>query len=239
MKRSVSVIALLCLAGCQSLPNLPQGQAAYTAVPARAGGVSRDYLIGPLDSIAVTVFQEPDLSMKEVAVDATGSIVLPLAGKLQAGGKTPIELAAEISKKLNQRYIVDPQVTVQVVSSASQRVTVSGAVTEAGVFEIKGSTTLLDAIAMAKGGDAHRPAEQCGGVPRGQRSAHGRGVRPDADPARAGGGSRDSGRRHGGDRLVRRQSRVARLPRRRAVAQHRDARGPLSATDQPGMTLPL
>ena len=149
--RSVPIVALLCLAGCQSLPNLPQGQAAYQAVPARAAGTSHDYLIGPLDAIAVTVFQEPDLSMKEVAVDASGAIVLPLAGKLQAGGKTPIELAAEISKKLNQRFIVDPQVTVQVVSSASQRVTVSGAVTDAGVFEIKGSTTLLDAIAMAKG----------------------------------------------------------------------------------------
>ncbi len=151
MKRSVPVIALLCLAGCQSLPELPRGQAAYTAVPARAAGTARDYTIGPLDSIGVTVFQEPDLSMKEVAVDASGAIVLPLAGKLQAGGKTPIELAAEISQKLNQRFIVDPQVTVQVVSSASQRVTVSGAVTDAGVFEIKGSTTLLDAIAMAKG----------------------------------------------------------------------------------------
>ncbi len=151
MVRFVPIVALLCLAGCQSLPDLPQGQAAYAAVPARAAGAARDYAIGPLDSIAVTVFQEPDLSMKEVAVDASGAIVLPLAGKLQAGGKTPIELAAEISKKLNQRFIVDPQVTVQVVSSASQRVTVSGAVTDAGVFEIKGSTTLLDAIAMAKG----------------------------------------------------------------------------------------
>lgn len=145
------MVAPLALAACTSLPPLPQGQSAYTAVPARAGASARDYRLGPLDSIGVSVFQEPDLSLKEVAVDASGAIVLPLAGKLQAGGMTATELATEISKRLGQRYIINPQVTVQVVSSAGQRVTVSGAVIESGVFEIKGSTTLLDAIAMAKG----------------------------------------------------------------------------------------
>lgn len=45
----------------------------------------------------------------------------------------------------------DPQVTVSVTESSSQKITVDGAVTEAGVFEMKGRTTLQQAVAMAKG----------------------------------------------------------------------------------------
>lgn len=152
MFRLVTVFGALCVAGCaQSLPSLPQGEAAYAAMPARSPGQVRDYRIGALDTLAISVFQEPDLSMKDVAVDASGSVVLPLAGKIQAAGHTPSDLATEIERRLAEGYIINPRVSVQVQSSASQRIAVSGAVTEAGVFEIKGSTTLLEAIAMAKG----------------------------------------------------------------------------------------
>jgi polysaccharide biosynthesis/export protein len=49
------------------------------------------------------------------------------------------------------KYLVDPQVSILVLSSGSQRVIVEGDVNEAGVYQLQGPTTLLEMIAMAKG----------------------------------------------------------------------------------------
>jgi polysaccharide export outer membrane protein len=110
-----------------------------------------EYRIGPLDTIDVTVFQEPDLSAKALAVDASGNVVLPLVGSFPAAGKTTNVLSAEIARKLGERYLVDPQVSVAVASSVSQKVVVQGQVVEPGVYDVKGSTTLLETLSMAKG----------------------------------------------------------------------------------------
>jgi polysaccharide biosynthesis/export protein len=112
---------------------------------------NQEYRIGPLDELSITVFQEEDLSLKEVPVDAGGNILFPLIGLVEANGKTSREVAAVITEKLAMRYLVDPQVLVNVTKSASQVVTVEGQVIEPGRFEIAGQMTLLTAIASAKG----------------------------------------------------------------------------------------
>jgi len=86
-----------------------------------------------------------------VPVDAGGNILFPLIGLVEANGKTSREVAAVITEKLAMRYLVDPQVLVNVTKSASQVVTVEGQVIEPGRFEIAGQMTLLTAIASAKG----------------------------------------------------------------------------------------
>ncbi len=68
-----------------------------------------------------------------------------------AQGKTARELSEELARRLDATYMRDPQVSVTVVESQSQKFTVEGAVTEAGVFQLRGSASLLQAIAMAKG----------------------------------------------------------------------------------------
>ena len=152
MKR-YTIAALLPLAACANEKlDLPSGNAAYSSIPAPApGNTVRNYIIGPLDVMNVTVFQEPDLTVKDVQVDATGRVLLPLVGEMRAGGLTANELAHQIATQLSVRYLENPQVAVVISSSASQRVTVEGSVTDPGVFEIRGRTTLLDALAMAKG----------------------------------------------------------------------------------------
>lgn len=143
----------LVLAGCVGeKPKLPEGAAATAMFPAPTpDNAARSYRIGPLDTIAVTVFQEPDLTVKDVPVDASGSVILPLIGELHAADLTTAQLSAEIARRLQSRYLENPQVSVLVETSVSQKVTVEGSVTEPGVYEIKGRTTLLDALAMAKG----------------------------------------------------------------------------------------
>ncbi|MDH7637278.1 polysaccharide biosynthesis/export family protein [Sphingomonas oryzagri] len=150
---SALILLSLCgLAGCATRSTLPSGSAAYNTFPPPNTEHSTDnYKIGPLDTIAVTVFQEPDLTSAAIQVDAAGNVLLPLIGQVSAEDKTSTELAAEISSKLSTRYLTNPQVSVIVTDSVSQHVTVNGSVTEPGVYAIKGRTTLLDALAMAKG----------------------------------------------------------------------------------------
>jgi len=112
-----------------------------------------EYMIGPLDRISVSVFQVPDLTMKDVQVDTTGRIAMPLIGDVLAAGKTASQLGADIAQRLGAGYLQSPQVTVTVEETANQKVTVEGAVMQPGVFQLTGPTTLLQTIAMAHGPD--------------------------------------------------------------------------------------
>ena len=151
-KAIVLAAACAALAGCAGRSDLPAGASAYAQIPAPNSEHETDsYKIGPLDTLAVTVFQEPDLTQAGVQVDAAGNVLLPLIGQVKAADMTSTELAAEISKRLSSRYLTNPQVSVIVSDSVSQHVTVNGSVTQPGVYAIKGRTTLLDALAMAQG----------------------------------------------------------------------------------------
>lgn len=110
----------------------------------------RPSLIGPLDTIQIDVFNVPDLS-REVQVDASGRIAMPLAGTIDARGKTAEELARVIAAGLRAHYVRDPGVIVNLKSSVSQVVTVDGQVTEPGLYPVTNQMTLLRVIASAKG----------------------------------------------------------------------------------------
>ena len=110
-----------------------------------------DYRIGVGDKLSVRVFQVPDLSFDQLVVDTSGNIQMPLIGAVRASGQTPGELSAEIAAKLSDQYLRNPQITVTVTEAASQKITVDGAVTKPGVYEMRGSTSLLQAVAMAEG----------------------------------------------------------------------------------------
>jgi polysaccharide export outer membrane protein len=110
----------------------------------------RPSLIGPLDTILVDVFNVPDLS-REMQVDASGRISMPLAGTIEARGKTAEELARAIEAALRGRYVRNPEVTVNIKSSVSQVVTIDGQVVEPGLYPVTNQMTLMRAIASAKG----------------------------------------------------------------------------------------
>lgn len=111
-----------------------------------------DAIIGPQDTLAIRVFEVKDLTFDAEQVDSSGQLMLPLIGKVQAGGKTTGQLEDELSQRLS-KYLQSPQVTVSIVQSASQKVTVEGNVKTPGVFLIRGKTTLMQTIAMAGGPD--------------------------------------------------------------------------------------
>jgi len=110
-----------------------------------------EYRIGVGDKLSVRVFQVEDLSFEELVVDTSGNINMPLIGAVRSAGRTAGEMSSDIAGRLTARYLRDPQVTVTVKEAASQKITVDGAVTKPGVYEMRGSTSLLQAVAMAEG----------------------------------------------------------------------------------------
>ena len=115
----------------------------------RAAHSDSSYVIGANDVLAINVWKEPDIS-RSVPVRSDGKISLPLVGELQAGGQTPRQLEQEITKRL-QSYISEPEVTVIVTDSKSQKVNILGMVARPGAYLLTSSTTVLDAVAMAGG----------------------------------------------------------------------------------------
>jgi polysaccharide export outer membrane protein len=107
------------------------------------------YVIGADDVLAINVWKEPDVS-RSVPVRSDGKISLPLVGELTAGGQTPLQLEQEITRRL-ANYISEPEVTVIVQDSKSQRINILGMVVRPGTYMLTGSATVLDAIAMAGG----------------------------------------------------------------------------------------
>lgn len=124
-------------------------QAALEATATITDGAA--YRIGPADKLALRVFQVEDLSFEEIFVDSAGNLQLPLLGAVRAAGLTPAELSSEIERRLGEQYLRNPQVVVTVAEAASQKITVDGAVTKPGVYEMRGRTTLMQAVAMAEG----------------------------------------------------------------------------------------
>jgi polysaccharide biosynthesis/export protein len=107
------------------------------------------YVIGADDVLAINVWKEAEVS-RVVPVRSDGKISLPLVGELTAGGQTPLQLEQEITKRLSS-FISEPEVTVIVQDSKSQRINILGMVARPGSYMLTGSATVLDAIAMAGG----------------------------------------------------------------------------------------
>jgi len=117
--------------------------------PDSANPIDPNYVIGPQDTLDISVWKEPDLT-RTVPVRPDGKISLPLLDDVQAGGLTPAQLKAEITQRL-KKYFTDPRVTVTVTTIASQRIYVLGEVTRAGAYPLLPEMTLLQALSSAGG----------------------------------------------------------------------------------------
>ncbi|MBO9518984.1 MAG: polysaccharide biosynthesis/export family protein [Porphyrobacter sp.] len=110
----------------------------------------RPHFVGPFDEIAVDVLGLPELS-RQVRVDASGHVAVPLAGSIDTAQKSPEQLASEIEDRLRRNFVKNPIVTVTVTETVSQTVTVDGEVRSPGIYPVLGRMTLMKAIASAQG----------------------------------------------------------------------------------------
>ncbi len=125
----------------------PAPIAAATESSQPSSASSPSYVIGPEDTVHVSVWKETDLTTT-LPVRPDGMISLPLLNDVQAAGLTPMELAASITTKL-KKYLADPRVTVVVTAINSKRVYVTGEVLHSGSVTLMPNMTVLQALASA------------------------------------------------------------------------------------------
>lgn len=116
----------------------------------QSSAVSEDYIIGPQDVLEITVWDNPDL-LSRISVSLDGKIKYQLIGDVGASGLTAGELSSKLTELLADGYIVDPQVSVEVVEYKSQKVFIIGEATKPGTYYLTKKTTLVEAISMAGG----------------------------------------------------------------------------------------
>src|SRR5262249_54808465 len=114
--------------------------------PVRASlAADADYVIGKQDVIAINVWEQPALS-KNYIVDLDGTFTFPMIGRVNAAGMSPQQLEAELRKRLDGRFLKNPQITVSVEQYRSQRVFVIGDVKQSGPLPLSRPLTLVEAL---------------------------------------------------------------------------------------------
>jgi polysaccharide export outer membrane protein len=128
---------------------------ALLAAPA-AWAQASGYLIQPGDVLAITVLEDDSLNQQSL-VTPDGRISVPLAGTVQASGRTVEAIESTIAERLASNFAVRPSVFVSVVSVTEEEETfpiyVLGQVETPGLVEVLPGTTLLQAVALAGGLD--------------------------------------------------------------------------------------
>lgn len=129
--------------------------------PAGAGSATQDYRVGGYDVLTVTVYEEQDLSRKDLAVSADGYISFPLIGRVLVLNLTPSEIEALIARKLTEgQYVMDAHVSVTVTDYRSKQFMVLGSVKTPGAYPLKAKERVLDALSKAGGVDAELAGRQ-------------------------------------------------------------------------------
>jgi len=136
----------LVLAGCSGLPSSAE-------MPPSSEMEVEAYEIGVGDTITVHVWRNPELN-QSIVVRPDGFISMPLMGDVEADGKRPEELAAEVGTALSE-YIRTPEVSVMVTSPASKefrnRLRITGQVASPQSVAFQPGMTVLDLVLMAGG----------------------------------------------------------------------------------------
>lgn len=125
------------------------------------------YTMDSGDRLRVVVFRHEDLS-GEFEVDGTGTFSMPLIGNVDAVGLTARQLEDRIAERLRDGYLVDPQVSIEVLNY--RPFFILGEVNQAGQFPFAAGMTVLNAVALA-GGFTFRAKEDAITLQRGGSNA--------------------------------------------------------------------
>ena len=120
---------------------------ANSATSQNQGG---DYIIGKGDQLLITVWGYNEFNTTQTVKD-NGAVSMPLIGDVEAAGLTKDEFIASLQKRLAEYVPGEIKITVAILSSVGQRVTVLGAVTRPDNYPIASEINLLELISMAGG----------------------------------------------------------------------------------------
>ena len=145
ISRLACVAVLVLLAACTGRDQ----PAALSSTSAAAADV---YVIGPGDQLHIFVYDAPQLSM-DVPVRPDGRISTPLVPEMVAAGKTPSQLAQDLTERLKE-FVKEPNVTVIVssfVGPLNRQIRVIGEAAEPQAVPYRDHMTVLDLMIMTKG----------------------------------------------------------------------------------------
>lgn len=130
----------------------PAKKAAADATAGSTPAGPKAYVIGPLDVLAIKVWNQPNLSGL-VNVGADGMISLQLIGEVKADGLTAKQLTAVITQKLKECCVNNPEgeVNVEVEKNNSKRYYVYGGVGRPGEYPLDRDTSIMDAMSLVGG----------------------------------------------------------------------------------------
>jgi polysaccharide export outer membrane protein len=120
--------------------------------PAQAPAQVEREVLGPGDTVRITVFQNPDLTT-EARLSERGTIVFPLIGEVTLNGRTPTDAGTHIAERLKAgQFLKNPQVSVGVTQVRSRQVSVLGHVQKPGRYALDdNSSRITDLLALAGG----------------------------------------------------------------------------------------
>lgn len=116
------------------------------------------YIVGPNDVLAITVYDQPQLSGKYM-VQADGSFTFPLLGRVTIGGLNMQQIEDHLRERLVRGYLKNPQIGVAVDQYRSQQVFVMGEVRQPGSLQFTGAMTVLEALARVGSTTDHAALE--------------------------------------------------------------------------------
>jgi len=110
-----------------------------------------DVLLGAGDTIKITVYDNPDLSL-ETKISEAGNITFPLLGTVALDGLTTSGAEKRIAELLKKGgFVRKPEVNIIVTALQSQQVSILGAVNKPGRYPMEGKRSITDMLAMAGG----------------------------------------------------------------------------------------
>lgn len=129
--------------------SLVLGMLLITSSYAQAAEGNSQYKLASGDVIRINVFGELDLSFEELRLTDAGTFSYPFIGEVKAKGKTAAEIEQIIVDKLQGDYLVDPRVSVSVLTY--REFFISGEVKTPGGYPFQPGLTLRRAVALAGG----------------------------------------------------------------------------------------
>jgi len=144
------------------IPSAPAAAVAPVVVPApvapvmRGGGAlasgESDYVLVVGDVVELNVFREPDLQT-QATIARDGTVQLPLIREVKLAGLTIRDAREQLRGLYDNKFLVDPQVFLNVVKYAERKFTIMGQVARPGSYELQGGERidLLEAIGLAGG----------------------------------------------------------------------------------------
>jgi polysaccharide biosynthesis/export protein len=113
-------------------------------------GAADDYVIGSGDTLQITVWNHPEVSVPVAVVRPDGKITVPLVKELEVLGLTPVQAEKKITEGLT-KYYEDPNVAVVVATINSKKIYVSGAARKEGPLPYTYGMTVMQALSEAGG----------------------------------------------------------------------------------------